>query len=142
MLPKRFRDKFQKHESGCWLWTAAHSAEGYGLFHLPRPRGMVRAYRFAWENTGHGAIPPGMQIDHKCRVPACVNPDHLQVVTPRENTLLGIGPTAVNARLTHCRRGHALPAKNARGRRRCRECENAGDRRRYAERSAVPGLRA
>lgn len=139
MLPLRFRKFFTKDASGCWLWTGGHSVEGYGLFHLPYPRRMVRAHRFAWENTGHGAVPAGKQLDHLCRVPACVNPDHLEVVTTRENTLRGNGPSAQNAKKTTCPRGHAYSGKRS-GKRRCGECERAQDRVRY-HRNAVPGLR-
>lgn len=137
MLPARFRAKVVKDSSGCWLWQGAHSTEGYGLFHVPSPRRMVRAHRFAWENSGRGAIPPGLQIDHLCRVPSCVNPAHMELVTSRENTMRGDGPTSINAKKVRCPRGHEYSSIRS-GRRRCGECERAYD---HARRSAVPALR-
>ena len=139
MIPDRFRAKFVKDASGCWLWQAAKHPDGYGLFHLPAPRRMVRAHRFAWENYHSRPVPEGMQLDHLCRVPACVNPDHLELVTSRENTLRGIGPTSANAKKQTCPRGHAYSGKRS-WRRRCGECEREQDRARYRRRT-VPGLR-
>lgn len=73
-----------------------------------------------------GPIPDGMTIDHLCRNRKCCNPDHLEVVTMRENVLRGTGPTAEKYRQTHCIRGHLLSGDNLyitpQGRRECREC--------------------
>lgn len=67
----------------------------------------------AWEKN-HGPIPDGMVIDHVCRVRRCVNTDHMEVVTNKENILRGQSPWAVNARKTHCPRGHPLEDGNVR----------------------------
>jgi HNH endonuclease len=45
----------------------------------------------AYYQERHGPIPDGYQLDHLCRVRACVNPDHLEVVTARENIRRGNG---------------------------------------------------
>jgi len=73
-----------------------------------------------------GEIPEGLQIDHLCRVPACVRPDHLEVVTPRINVWRGRSDAAKNALKTECPQGHPYDEKNTRrdweGKRSCREC--------------------
>jgi hypothetical protein len=85
----RFWGHVNKTET-CWLWTRATNNAGYSFFKLGRK--MVTGHRFAWTVT-NGPIPAGSQIDHKCRARLCVNPDHLQVVTPTENNEnLGVTP--------------------------------------------------
>ncbi len=84
----------------------------------------VQAHRFAYELLV-GPIPDGLEIDHLCRVTACVNPAHLEPVTGQVNTLRGDTPAAKNAAKTHCPQGHVYSVKNTgvgNGRRRCRTC--------------------
>jgi hypothetical protein len=72
---------------GCWLWTGAKHALGYGQQRIDWR--IVPAHRFSYELLV-GPIPEGLQIDHLCRVPSCVRPSHLEPVTHRENGLRGI----------------------------------------------------
>jgi hypothetical protein len=99
------------------------------------------AHRWAWTRA-HGPIPEGMCIDHICRNRACVNVDHLRVVTRGQNSVENsVGITAVNKVKTHCNHGHAFTHPNTRiwrGKRICKQCQaNAHHRHR-----AIPEVKA
>lgn len=112
----------------CWRWTGGRKSTGYGVFGWRRDGRTVsvHAHRFAYE-LERGPIPGQLPLDHLCRTPLCVNPAHLEPVTMRENTLRGIGPSAVNAVATHCKHGHEFTPENTwvdakRRTRHCRTC--------------------
>lgn len=134
-LPERFHQKvIPVTESGCWLWTAGCS-RGYGVY-WPKTKIWVYAHRFAYE-TLRGPIPTSLQIDHLCRVSCCVNPDHLEAVTQRENILRGLAPSAMCARKTHCKNGHSLSGANLMlisGHRQCVSCIREYERLRHLRR--------
>src|SRR6516162_5887464 len=77
------RQYIPEPNTGCWLWTGFLYPNGYGNFNAVRGRGGY-AHRTSYE-LYKGTIPPGMHIDHLCRVKCCVNPSHLDVVTAAEN---------------------------------------------------------
>ena len=116
----------------CWLWTANRLPAGYGLFGAGgREKGAVLAHRFSYE-LAHGPIPEGLVIDHLCRTPACVRPDHLEAVTQRENNLRNPETQfRKNAAKTHCKWGHPFDEANTIRRqdkpnyRGCRACGRA-----------------
>lgn len=95
--------------SGCWLWTASLDGKGYGQISMNgRPR---RAHRVVYE-AERGPIPAGLDLDHKCRNPVCVNPDHLEPVTRAVNLARGIGNRAALKAKTHCKNGHEYSGAN------------------------------
>lgn len=135
----RFTDKICVEPGGCWRWTAASSGRTetsrYGRFNVAGRT--AKAHRLAYE-AAVGQIPPGLTIDHLCRNTLCVNPNHLEVVTHRENILRGEGVAAVHARKESCVRGHPFSHENTyvepNSSRRCKICKRANQRFHRAER--------
>lgn len=143
-IRQRFDAKWiPEPNTGCWLWVGVIKHAGYGgMGSGTGPLKSCSAHRVAWE-LYRGPIPEGMQIDHICRVRSCVNPDHLRVVTPRQNTLENsLSPSALNAAKTHCSRGHPLSGDNliierpgpTQTRRSCRSCQRDAQRTKYSNR--------
>lgn len=129
-LPQSFhRNVMPVTESGCWIWLGGVHDKGYGAYSR-KPEKPILAHRFAYL-TLKGSIPEPLQLDHLCRVRLCVNPDHLEAVTRRENILRGISPAACAARRTHCAKGHPLAGQNLMldsGHRRCVTCRTEYER--------------
>jgi hypothetical protein len=98
----------EKADVGCWLWNGTIH-HGYGVLNINGK--FQQAHRISYE-IAKGAIPEGLQLDHLCRIRNCVNPDHLEPVTPRENVLRGIGPCALNSAKTFCIKGHPYNEEN------------------------------
>lgn len=110
--------------TGCVFWLG-HTSKGYGVLKvLNRTTWAHRVSYLFWK----GPIPDDLTVDHRCGQPLCINPDHLEAVTMRENILRGNGCSTRNARKTHCVRGHAFsgdnlcPSQLAKGKRRCVAC--------------------
>ena len=118
--------KKYKRLGRCVEWTGVIAGKGYGRIYVTRTRS-VMAHRAIYEGC-FGKIPDGLVIDHLCRKPNCINPRHMEIVTNKENVLRGVGISAMNAKKTHCKRGHELSGKNliprANGARVCRTCKN------------------
>lgn len=137
---QRLLDKMEHHPNGCWIWTGSlqgYERFRYGTFALNGKA--VRAHRAAYE-LFVGSIPEGYELDHLCRDPRCVNPEHLEAVTHLENmqrAQMPRGSKHPNGKKTHCPAGHPYDEENTRfqqnGGRICRECARIRNRRRYAQ---------
>jgi len=104
----------------CWVWVGRLDADGYGTTKWENKT--VLAHRLFYQ-FAFGGIPNGLEVDHLCRVHACVKPSHLEAVTKAENQARGIRATAAA-----CKNGHPWNAENTRirtnsGARACRACD-------------------
>lgn len=112
--------------SGCWVYTG-YLNDGYGY------HGGKLAHRLSYEELV-GPIPEGLEIDHLCRNPPCVNPAHLEPVTRAENIRRRF------ALITHCKNGHEFTTENTRivgvTQRKCRACAAAASARYMARKKA------
>jgi hypothetical protein len=107
----------------CWQWLSSTTRKGYGQFQTAA-RANDGAHRVAYE-LEHGPIPLSYQVHHTCHNKLCCNPRHLEAISAREHTLGGNGFAGVNARKTHCKRGHELTPENCydyAGKRACKLC--------------------
>lgn len=129
----------------CWIWTAACNPKGYGIYMSLKPKGFSQlAHRCSYQLLV-GEIPPGLHMDHLCRVRPCINPAHLEPVTPRENALRGDRGQAMR-----CKKGHPLVEPNVIIRkihthnrpgyptRRCRVCQSDAEREFLEKRRTTP----
>ncbi len=120
----------------CWAWTGTKNTHGYGYVYIEGK--LRRAHRVSYE-LWVGPIPEKLQLDHLCRKRDCVNPEHLEPVTCKENIArspLHIGK--INIAKTLCKYGHELTfdAKHfgatSKTRRRCKTCHRDRERIRRA----------
>lgn len=128
---ERFLSHVAPQENGCWHWTDPLCWDGYAQFWNGTRR--VMAHRFSYE-LFVGQVPHGLVLDHLCRTRHCVNPDHLEAVTQRENVRRSPSAlAAMYARRTHCNNGHEFTPENTIARsdrpgRVCRTCRRARQR--------------
>lgn len=114
---RRF-EKYIEIAGGCWNWTGGLASHGYGQFVYSaigtRLRQQARAHRVAYRQW-KGKIPDGLVVDHLCMNKRCVNPDHLEAVTARENIIRSVRARGIVKKVkvkivkplpTHCRNGH------------------------------------
>jgi hypothetical protein len=147
----RYQVRFTRYiafaENGCWLWTGHKTRKGYGYAFSQGVN--YRAHRLAYEWVV-GLIPADLELDHLCRTTSCVNPDHLEAVPRRVNILRSDCFSAVNARKTHCKRGHEFTLENTilrtdgrnAGTRGCRQCKKANKKANRKPRRTTDAARA
>lgn len=118
-------------DGGCWLWQLSRFRNGYGQLSSSRPVPRSRlAHRAVYESLV-GPIPAGLELDHVCRVRACVNPEHLEPVTSSVNKI------RARALITHCPSGHRYDEENTLrlphdpNKRECRACRRRWNREYY-----------
>lgn len=116
-------------EAGCWVFTGAINASGYGVIGRGgRGAGNVLTHRVTYERLV-GPVPDGLDLDHLCRNRACCNPEHLEPVTRRENCIRGVRWAVLP---THCKQGHEFTPENTvqtKKQRRCKTCRSANHKR-------------
>lgn len=135
----RTEGKYLVTESGCWEWQGARQDRGYGVLTVLGYQ--IRTHRYFYESLV-GPVPDGLELDHLCRNPPCVNPEHLEPVTHAEN-MRRYSESHVNSfpslENSHCPHGHAMTEENTyvkpNGGASCRECGRAAWRRWNANRN-------
>jgi len=132
-----------KEVNGCWEWQKSLMVRGgYAQMMLslePKKPALYTGHRASWL-VFRGDVEPGLHIDHLCRNRKCVNPDHLEPVTPHENILRGEVSREglrVTSPLRHCSHGHEMTGENIyvysnRGTPKilCNTCRTIGNRKR------------
>lgn len=112
-VARRILGGVQVQPDGCWYTHHALTWQGYAKvgWSFQGKKQTSFGHIVTYEHV-HGRVPAGLELDHTCRVRRCVNPGHLEAVTARENVLRSENPAAVNARKTHCPRGHSYSDEN------------------------------
>lgn len=138
----RLMAKVEPDKSGCWIFIGSRSQGGYGRIYDAERGIPVQAHRVTFEHLVR-PIPAELDLDHLCRVRACVNPAHLEPVTSRENTVRGLAMFngQHNIVKTHCPQGHPYDFANTRftpsGWRYCHTCKRKQSADNYQKRKAI-----
>ncbi len=127
------RRSIPEPNSGCTLFLGP-TRSGYGNMKF---RGELWPVHRVSYTVHVGEIPPGLHLDHLCRNPSCINPGHLEPVTPYENWRRGMASGAIAQRTNRCQKGHEFTEQNTyiwRNKRTCRTCRNESEREKRIER--------
>jgi HNH endonuclease len=132
-LLERFEEKYiPEPNSGCWIWVGALDRDGYGRFYVDGTATSVSAHRISYA-LFKDILASDLQLDHLCRNRLCINPDHLEQVTARENWNRGFTLARRTQINNQCQRGHELTPDNVKisadKRRRCRQCTRLSQQR-------------
>lgn len=129
----RLLRRVEKSDNGCWVWLGAKDPLGYGRIRVDGKTMLTHRVSYLFHK---GEVIPPLELDHLCRNPSCVNPDHLEPVTRKVNT--GRGNCAkvqreLRCSQTHCKNGHPLSGENLylnpKRHRECRTCRNLATKR-------------
>jgi hypothetical protein len=142
---RRFLSKIAVEEGGCWRWTASKAPDGYGRMSLREiTKQPVQAHSLSYR-LAVGAIPKGNHLHHKreaptnCIGPSCVNPAHMECITPSRHIDVTPCPSGLNRKKTHCKYGHEFTPENTylvKNGRACKACVKRKDRARTERRRA------
>ena len=105
LSPVEYIEEDRGYKTSCWIWQRSKDKDGYGFITIdPRPSGSRsgRAHVVYYERK-YGKIPQGLFPDHLCRVPSCVNPDHIEPVTIAVNTQRGLSAKLTTADVVEIR---------------------------------------
>lgn len=120
--------------TNCIYPNSKSRSDGYAFMYYPPKRKAIKAHRAAWM-LANGPVPKGMVLDHICKDRACINLEHLRVVTQQENIMAGLHN--IDNR-SHCNQGHPFTKENIMvrksGKRECAECNRERSRRNWANR--------
>jgi len=107
-------DKFVIFTEDHWLWIGAvDESDGYGRFKAAGQSRRTHRLAYArWVGPLNDPDEKKVIVDHKCRVRHCVNPEHLRLVTYRDNAENSDSPIAENMRKEVCERGHPFDQAN------------------------------
>lgn len=119
--------------TGCWLWLGHLDKDGYANTSCYRGAGVIKPHRWIFKKLRDAALLKGEPLDHKCRQRCCVNPWHLERVTPLENVRRSLPFRKIK---THCPKGHEFTLDNLRLRkgkrtRACLTCHRLAESAKY-----------
>lgn len=127
--------KFQKNKSGCWEWAGYVGKHGYGQVTIKGKS--FKAHRLSYL-LHKGELTSGLEIDHLCRNRKCINPQHLEEVTKKENQRRGLSVSGKNFRKKECANGHLFSEMNTYirpdGGRSCKICRRRAYNKMYSKR--------
>lgn len=132
VVPSRFTEFVVLNMTDCIYPNSKSRTDGYALMYYAPKKKAIKAHRAAWMLV-NGPIPKGMVLDHLCRDRACINVEHLRVVTQQENIMAGLHN--IDNR-THCNKGHLFEGNimvRKSGKRECAECNRVRARANYAK---------
>jgi hypothetical protein len=107
--------------TGCWFWTGG--GDPYPVFWFNGRN--ISGQEFAHDILGGRPVPPGWNRDHTCQVKCCVNPEHIEAVTPAENQARKPIKGNQHTYAITCKRGHPKTDENRGHNGRCRACNRA-----------------